>query len=25
MRFARRDVSDHNAFHKNDHGPHYRP
>jgi hypothetical protein len=25
MRFARRDVRDHNAFHKNDHGPSYRP
>src|SRR5258708_3343613 len=25
MRFARRDVRDHNAFHKNDHGPSYCP
>ena len=25
MRFARRDVRDHNTFQKNDHGPSYRP
>jgi hypothetical protein len=25
IRFARRDVRDHNAFYKDDHGPSYRP